>query len=283
MYSDARQTGRLLAKNSRPQNIVYSGLLAAGVAYLQHASLGAVLLCYLLVLLLYSFAVSINNVADVWTDTLNQRVDNPLVGNQLSQTALRSFVLVCGLAILGIQFLLAQPLTIMTTCTSLLLSYVYSSSALRVQSRGLWGTALLCTSYGAVPLFLGLAQGSEPITTDTVLVAVLVTLLLSPLLLAKDYKDLKGDKQTGKNTPLVRYGAARLQRIAQVLIVVSVIAYGSLAMQYDVNAYTILISTTLYIGLLLKIHHEFGRTVRVFKTALLAVLLIMPVSVLMQV
>jgi 4-hydroxybenzoate polyprenyltransferase len=271
-------TGRLLSKNSRSQNVVFSGLLAAFAAYLQTGAVWNAVQCYGMVVLLYAVAMSLNNLADVRTDTLNKRHDNPLVGRTLSHRKLYTFTVACMVGIGLLQLGLRQPWTLLLTTVYLALSYVYSSRYFNVQSRGYWATTLLAICYGSLPLLLGVLQGDRVGIWFAIGLSVVPALLIWPLLLAKDYKDLVGDRVTGKRTPLVRYGEAKIRQVAGFAVLVALSVFVTFAHAANLSVLGIVLCSLLYAVGILQIHRSKNQLPRLVKLGALSVLLYMTLS-----
>jgi 4-hydroxybenzoate polyprenyltransferase len=279
MFNGAVETGRLLSKSSRPQNVVYSGLLAVLLAHIQHASILRTAACYLLIVMLYAVAASINNISDIETDKLNKRTDNPLVETAIRRQVLVVFICVCLVGIVLLQLGLKQPQSTWISVAYLILSYAYSDSFFNIKSRGLLGTVLLCICYSTLPIVLGASQGSI-IRPDLIMeLALFSACSLAPLILAKDYKDYKGDKLTHKMTPLVQFGVKRLMLITNCLLLITAAAYLLLALKYKTNMAIVLIGVLLYLALTRKLHLGQGNVPRQYKAALLLLLIAMPASI----
>ncbi|HEX4775050.1 MAG TPA: UbiA family prenyltransferase [Candidatus Saccharimonadales bacterium] len=280
MLSDAIKTGRSFSKGSRAQNIIYSGTLAMIAAYSQHGSTARGLACYLLIMLLYAVATNFNNISDLQTDILNKRNDNPFITSALKRYELTLFICVCLLCIVALQFSMRQPGTAIVTASYLVLSYIYSDSFFRLKSRGLLGTALLCICYGTLPLLFGFLQGALVQPHLMIELALFMPLSIAPLILAKDYKDYKGDRLTHKKTPLVLLGSKRLFLLASSLALVSVIAYAIFVVTHHVNLLIGFAIAASYFVLTRQLHTGKGHMTRLYKTALFLSLLAMPVSTL---
>jgi len=279
MFSGAVETGRLLSKSSRPQNVIYSGLLAALLAHVQRVSILKIAACYLLVVLLYAVAASINNISDMQTDRLNKRTDNPFIGTAIERHVFTVFICLCLVGIVALQLGLRQPQSAEVSVLYLILSYIYSDSFFNVKSRGLLGTALLCVCYSALPLLIGTSQGLTVRPGLAAELALFSACSLVPLILAKDYKDYIGDKLTHKMTPLVRFGVKRLMLITNCLLLITVSAYLLLALKYKTNIAIALVGVVLYLALTRKLHLSQGNVPRRYKTVLLFLLIAMPASI----
>jgi 4-hydroxybenzoate polyprenyltransferase len=163
----------------------------------------------LLIVGAYGIATILNDLADVEVDRANRRRDRPLATGELSVDDARAALVACGLAVAGSQPLLDQPLGLLVTGAALAVGSAYSGQ-LAVQRRGLWATALLATAYVAFPVVLA---GASP--RPGAIAAMLLGAMAA--LLYKDAKDEAGDRATGKATPLVRHGAAAIDRLATLL------------------------------------------------------------------
>ena len=278
---DAVKTGRSLAKGSRAQNIIYSGLLATIVAYEQHSTIARALLCYLLIMILYAVATNFNNISDLQTDRLNKRKDNPYINSStLKLKAFRPFIYLCLICVVLIQFGMEQPQTIIITLLYLALSYTYSDSFFKIKSKGLLGTILLCVCYGSLPLLLGLYQGVSIKSTLLVELAIFTGFSILPLVLAKDYKDYKGDVLTQKVTPLIQFGSKRLYKLSITISLLVVFSYFVIGIKYSSNELIIIFVSVVYLLLIRKLHKESGKISTTYRNALTLILILMPISIL---
>jgi 4-hydroxybenzoate polyprenyltransferase len=276
----APEIGRLLAKVSRPQNIVYSGLLSAMMALIYHSSAVIACACYAQIVLLYAVAAGFNNLHDLETDKINKRFDNPFVNNSLSLVYLKGFFIACFFGVGLLQIVLAQPASLLLTLLYVLLTLAYSHPKIDIKARSLLGTLLLSVCYGALPFLLGAAQKPSLDVRHLLTFSGLQILLLAPLLLAKDSKDYKGDTLTNKNTPLVRYGQRGVSVISISVALLAVVLYIWLAHK---GSNRLLISTALaalYLLLIAALHHTKGALARPLRNLLVCTLLGMSFSLL---
>lgn len=215
--NNAVRTGQLFAQLSRPQNVLYSGILAASV-YIACGgrSLATVALLYAMLFLLYAAAAAINNLYDVRADTLNKRSDNPLTTSTVTYRQLRTFSIMC-FVLSAIAALALGLWACAAWLAYILLLMAYSIPPIQLKARALFGTTALALCYSGLPIFLGLTQ-QQMIGWHEVQIAGIMVLLSIPGLLAKDYKDESGDRQTGIRTPLVVYGPQVLRRLAGAVI-----------------------------------------------------------------
>jgi 4-hydroxybenzoate polyprenyltransferase len=215
--------GNTLSRVGRPQNALFSCVLATG-SYLVSGgrSISTTLSLYLLLLLLYAVAANINNLIDYPSDKINKRADNPLISGELSPKVIKIWVSICLLLIALIQFFLSQPASLIATGSYIVLLFSYSNPWQSLKRLGIAGTLVLGLCYTTLPALTGLAQTSAPLIAQW---PVILPLLLASMsgLLAKDYKDLKGDHATNTLTPLVRYGARKIHAIAIGLISIAIV------------------------------------------------------------
>ncbi len=140
--NSAPQVAKVLARLSRPQNVVYPGLLSLEMAWLQGRPwYGRA--CYLLLFCLYAVAASYNSLRDQSVDRMNKRQDNPLADKKLSTRTVYSWIGLNGLFILVLQSLLIQPAGIIITLCYLLLLGIYSDMFFKIQSRGFLAPLLM--------------------------------------------------------------------------------------------------------------------------------------------
>lgn len=193
----------LWSRMGRPQNIRRSLLLMAIVSYKYNIQFNSTLLCILGVLCAYMIVTTMNNLADMQVDRLNKRTENPLLNiGGYKKEATRALLFqtllftVCLILVPGVW---QKSLLVLFV----FLGWAYSNKATSIQSRGLQATVLLASCYVAIPYALVSSYGN---VTTPLLRGSILCLFAGSILLAKDYKDLYGDKKVGKRTPLVRYG-----------------------------------------------------------------------------
>lgn len=271
-FQNSAKTGQLLAKNARPQNVLYAGLLSGIAAWSSGASGATMLYCYLTMVALYALATSLNNLQDAPTDRLNHRHDNPFAYGHLTARQLWLFVGACvgvlGLLQLGLQ----QPGSMLCIVGYIALSVSYSHPRIALQARGLIATALLTLCYGAIPFLLGALQNGN-LSDRELTVTLLQIPLLVPLLLAKDYKDVLGDALTGKRTPLVRYGSKAVLRLS-VGIAISTIAIYALAAAHFRSFRPISVALGgIYLLFVYRLHVTKGAVPKIERLALTVTLL----------
>ena len=255
--NNALTVGHLLVVASQPQNAVFSGLLATGVATLG-GSVGAGVRIYGVLLCLYAIAATYNNLADIAIDSANKRTDNPFASNQLGQRAGQVWIGCNLLAVVLLQLWSVQPVTVVCVLTLTALIYAYSQSRLNLQSRGLVAPIVLSICYASLPYLLGASQ-VRTLTHYDYTLAGLNILLCMPLLLAKDYKDLAGDKAHGKLTPLVRYGARTVGRSALLLCLIAsagVVVLAASTSPGFVPFCLMLLYLVVYVASVIHLHQE---------------------------
>lgn len=272
--SHAIQSGKTLSKLTRPQNVLYPGLLAASIAILGGASLKKAILCYIVMLMLYALAAGFNNLNDVETDRINGRHDNPLMTGLIQVEQVKIFMGLCVLALAGAQWYMKQPTTSIVVAAYIVLALAYSHPRSNIMSRGIYGTVLLGVCYGSLALLLGIAQGQSLGILALAQLSLLQVVLLMPSLLAKDYKDLMGDIVTHKITPLIRLGYTKLYWLA---MIISLLAAAWCILQ--AQNLTVLILAVAYCRLISRLHKKCGRLSQVLKLTLTVITLLMSISV----
>jgi 4-hydroxybenzoate polyprenyltransferase len=228
----------------------------------------------MLIIVLYAVAVSFNNLADVQTDAINKRTDNPLISGVSTRHQLIGFTLVAFIAVIGLQLFLAQPVTLLLGGLYLLLAIAYSHPHIQLQKRGLIGTAVLALCYGVIPFYIGASQGSA-LSMLTPLFIIFEGVLIVPLLLAKDYKDYKGDRQTKKLTPLVRYGAHAVVQLAYTVAAVALLLFMWLGILSQTPPWLLACLSMLYISFVYYLHALRGAENQWIKKLYILLLLLM--------
>lgn len=243
------RTGQLLARLARPQNVVYSGLLTVIIVRFNEGTWLTAIACYILIVALYAIAAAYNNLNDIAVDQANHRADNPLSTGALAPYQVRWFIGVQVVVLVALQFWLTQPGTIVLCMIYGLLLLLYSHKQLNVQARGLIAHILLAVCYGSLPVLIAATQ--QGLNTSTLWLAGFQITLLLPSLLAKDYKDLKGDRHYGKQTPLVRYGAKAVFKIAGSLVLLNILVLAVMSQAISIYwwawpAISVVASVSLY-------------------------------------
>lgn len=255
----ANAYARFFAKLSRPQNVVYSGLLSALIAFYASGSFASALFCYMFFLCIYAAAAGYNNLQDYQTDRINKRADNPLLADRPSRGVMITFFAVTVGAATLLQMGLAQPASMILAVLYVLLATGYSHPKVHMQSRGWWAGILLSICYGSLPVLLGFAQGMSVLAIKPLFLAILQIPLLFPILLAKDYKDKKGDTLTGKRTPLVRYGKRVISQAAMGTALLAAAMYVAAATHLGINLLFALPALITYLIFCYKLHRKKGQ------------------------
>ncbi len=276
----ALEQGQLLAKLSRPQNIVYSGLLCSLTAFLLKASILKSITSYFTILILYAIAASYNNLSDIKTDKLNSRFDNPLISNKISKNTLKTFFSFCFIALLMTQLLLLQPSSIYICLIYLVLAILYSHPTIKLKSRSWFAIFVLSICYGCLPFLLGLAQTKTLYSFKICEFLIFQILLLFPVLLAKDYKDIKGDRLTNKLTPLIVYGQNIVIKVARLSLFVASFLYLYLSIKNKLNIPLSILMILIYISLGYKLHKNKGQLNKILRDILTIDMLLLSLELL---
>jgi 4-hydroxybenzoate polyprenyltransferase len=205
-------------------------------------------------------AVIYNNFIDRPTDLRNKRTDNPLAGGELSVFSAKVFFLINLSVFALIQFALPQPQSLLLGLLYLVLAFAYSNRRINVQSRGWWAPLLLAICYGVLPFMLGITQAASTWEWRLTFLIIIQIPLLYPILLAKDYKDLAGDRESNKLTALVRKGAATVKRTAITISITAACLIELLATSWSFSlALQLLPLLICYISFVTYIHNQKGR------------------------
>jgi 4-hydroxybenzoate polyprenyltransferase len=249
----AIKTGALLSKLARPQNTLYPALLAAGMALIGDSAWQRAVASLISVGALYGLAAGYNNFQDLSTDKINRRLDNPLTRAIISPAGLYVFWALNATLLVAPQFVMAQPVSVLIVTGFLCIALAYSHPLINLKSKGWLSTVSLAICYGGLPTVLGAVQGNLR-WSSILFLALLQVPLLTPSLLAKDYKDEKGDRATGKHTPLVRHGP-------QVVRIVSACFAGVAAVLYFTASPGVVAALLLgsYLLFIYYLHRQKGR------------------------
>lgn len=160
--------------------------------------------------LVVAFIVHANSIND-WSDREIDRInlqgagDRPLLTGDISQ---RQFWLLHGLSVLAaLALALAYGYRVWwLTLAVLVIDYVYSLPPLRLTNRPLLSPLLLAATYTGYSLAIGVAA-ADPSAGYPWSLAAAVSLGFVARLLLKDFRDIAGDREHGKHTCLIRFGA----------------------------------------------------------------------------
>ncbi len=172
-------------------------------------------------IILVSFAVvhanSINDYSDREIDKVNLQdaKDRPLVTGELSNKEFWFFHLASGALALLLSVFLGIPAVILTL-SIIIFDYIYSLKPSRLTDRTFTSPLFLAACYTYYPLSLGFwsanGHGEYPwILSIGIYLAFVARMLL------KDFRDVRGDKQFGKITFLLRYGSKTTCLVSAVL------------------------------------------------------------------
>lgn len=255
---NSHETGKLFAKLSRPQNAVYSGVLAMA-CYLagggQIVSLRSLCL-FALFIFLYALAATYNNLHDIHEDRLNARTDNPLLAQPIPIKHIYVFG-VCMLAGASMcAAVLAQPVTIWVILFALCIIFAYSDPRIRLKSKGLAGIACLGIFYSVLPMTVGYLQLQN--VSPTFLTAVFAVYCLSiGGLLAKDYKDEYGDRKSDIKTVLVQHGKQAVRIVAFSFLLIGYLAQLYITATHTVASWSLCFAT-IYCLIMITYHLREG-------------------------
>lgn len=271
-------TARAYAQLGRPQNIPYPALLAAGSVLLLRGPLLSALLCIFFYYCMYPIAAAYNNIHDQETDSINKRTDNPLTTGALGTNNAYRYIFVHIFLLLIVELYLRQPAGLVIFFGYLILMYCYSRPGIAIQGMGYLGIGLLAICYGSLPIVLAVTQTHTGFSTPLLVLIALQAMTITPLLLAKDYKDIKGDRQTGKTTPLVRYGTKHIKQTAVTISAICAVlwlAFGMISGSLRIVAVLFLMGI-LYFLLVERLHTTLGQPSSASAYVLRGVMLCMP-------
>lgn len=256
--SSASLLGAELARFSRPQDFSYAGLLCVlsgrlyGNSWVYTIGAATLLFC------LYTIAVCYNNLKDTSVDTTNKRRDNPLAAGTISKRTLYTYIGILLAAVVLLTAVMRNTALVYAVAIYGIMTVLYSHEKFNVQARGIFALFPLAICYGCLPIIIG--AGTFDLAGNFLLAIVLQIPLLLPMLLAKDYKDLRGDAAHGKRTFLVRHGVRKTQYVAGALLagVTAIIIYLSISRNFEYQVVVSLLSIIYAIAVLL-IHLRLSR------------------------
>ena len=152
-------------------------------------------------------ANSINDLSDYTIDKINLKnaSDRPLVSNDLNRMQFWILHLMSGVVMILLSLLYGREALILTLAV-LAIDYAYSLQPLRITNRTFLSPAVLAITYTYYSFSIGYWAADSTNAYPWLLTIGLCFGFIARLLL-KDFRDIKGDKQHGKITFLVKYGA----------------------------------------------------------------------------
>lgn len=163
-------------------------------------------------LAIYAAAAAINDIADLPADTLDEKLQRPLVSGQLAVADATRYALVAGLVAVALSALLVQPISWAILAVTGTVAVAYSVSPVRLKGRPTLAMASLGATYYAAPVLLAEAQVSSPRWGPAAGVALGLVVVTHALAWHKDVADEAGDHASGTRTPVVAWGWRPLAR-----------------------------------------------------------------------
>jgi 4-hydroxybenzoate polyprenyltransferase len=204
---------------TRPGNTRLPMLVTVVLGIHAHLSVVCIVALAVAIAAAYAIAAILNDLRDVETDRANGRM-GPLVTGEVTEHAAKQIMLVAVGVLVFAQLFLRQPGGLAVFVLAVVLSFAYSSKTLRVQTRGLTGTASLGVCYGVLPLLL---VASQQVRLTLSLLGILAAVIATTAsVLYKDFRDEEGDRANGKITPVVQFGRHRTQLLGVGLQVIAV-------------------------------------------------------------
>ncbi|MDD5050397.1 MAG: UbiA family prenyltransferase [Candidatus Pacebacteria bacterium] len=212
-----------------------------------HSSLNLWLPASIGLLLAFSFGNVMNDIYDQDIDRINEP-NRPLVSGKLSQKDALVFAIssaVCAI----LASISSGIISIIGTSLIILLGIFYSHPKVQLSRKGWFSTFLLILAYYFIPFWSGffLTTGSKPRLDAILLFGALLSLGISKVLL-KDFKDVRGDTQYKKITPLSLLGSKKILIISSSLAIIGLLSLSFLAKLYIRTPFNFLIilAGTLY-------------------------------------
>lgn len=157
----------------------------------------------------YVHATTVNDISDVEIDKINLKAakGRPLVHNQVSVRTLWQLNILAELsALVGAAFLGRASLLVVSA--GLVLNYIYSLRPIQLSHRGYLAPLALPLGYVVIPYLLGSLNSGATLTSSLNLLLLGLYIAFVGRIILKDIRDIKGDKQFGKNTLVVMHGKA---------------------------------------------------------------------------
>jgi 4-hydroxybenzoate polyprenyltransferase len=157
----------------------------------------------------YIFSTSINDLADEAIDQINLKgnSERPLANQKTSRFKLWLLAITSAAAALIASLPLGSTGAVISL-GALVLSYCYSMPPVRFSYRGIIAPLILPIGYVVYPFCLTMQANNAAWTAPRLqLLSILYVCFIGRIIL-KDFRDVKGDRQFGKRTFIVRHGAA---------------------------------------------------------------------------
>ena len=210
-----------------------------------------VVLALFLIIAVTIHANSINDYADKEIDKLNLKdaSDRPLVANEISSQQFWFIHVVSGILALGLSCFYGRHAVILTIILQAV-DYLYSVRPFRLSYRPMVSPVLLSVAYVFYSFTIGY-WASTTIDKYPWTLAIGLCLGFIARLLLKDFRDVKGDKQEGKMTFLLRYGARKTCIASGVCWFIAMLAV-SMATSFKLGIIAPLIVAIIPVLLMLK-------------------------------
>lgn len=181
--------------------LVFLGSAAAGSITLK------TILAFILIVAFTIHANSINDYSDRDIDKINLKDahDRPLVTKDITNAQFWAIHFASGFVMLGLSIFYGLGGIILTLAV-IFIDYIYSLKPLRITDRTFASPVLLAIAYTYYSFSLGFWSVHTNTTYPWLLTIGLCFGFVARLLL-KDFRDVKGDKQHGKITFLLRFGS----------------------------------------------------------------------------
>jgi len=237
------------------------------VAGIHAGNIGTLGICLFSIIFYWQYAVMINHVYDVDIDILDNKErlipKKMMTAHQIKKIAIIYAILSIGLAaLLGIYSLLLVILVIF-------FATIYSVPPLRIRNS-IFSTAIIGIG-SSLAYFIGyvtptymkemhgelagsMIRNYPEITTDSIIIGILIFITLSVGSLIKDYKDYEGDKKAGVKNIFTIYGKEKGVAIVSILLPISFIS--PLLLFHSIYDYLIFIPLGIISGITFKIYKK---------------------------
>ncbi len=178
--------------------------------------------CALIIALWYINGTALNDYADYEIDIINLKgdQDRPLVVGTATSPELLKVAFICGgLAVVSAGLLQWRFGVLLLFL--LLLNISYSIRPLQISRRGGLAPILLPIGYVVLPVYLGYGLNANHWERLASVMIIGFYLQFIGRIILKDYRDVKGDKQNGKMTFLLRHGNKMVCIISALAIMAS--------------------------------------------------------------
>ena len=210
---------------------IFSNILNPTMAGVYAGNIGTLGISLFSIIFLWQYSVMINHVYDIDIDQLDNK-ERLLPKNMITTHQVKSIAIIYAILSAGLAALLGTY-SLLLVLLGLFLGTIYSVPPLRLRN-GIFSTMVIGIG-SAIAYFIGYVtptymremhgalantniRNYPTISTDSIIIGVLIFITLSIGSLIKDYKDYEGDKKAGVRNLFTIYGLEKGITITSILL-----------------------------------------------------------------